>query len=72
MYRGGVLSQYVHIGYITQALLTYKVSVSELAPLTSYVRKYAPIIMYGLGLVLTRTSEPHKSAKFHGLVLFSL
>ena len=52
----------------------------------SYVHKYAPIIMYGLGLfivVLTittmftydvacRVSKPHKSAKFHGLVLFGL
>ena len=51
-------------------------------PLTSYMHKYAPIIMYGLGLfivVLTRTtrftyyvarlaSEPNMSAKFEGLV----
>ena len=45
------------------------------------MHKYAPIIMYGLGLfivVLTRTkydvarlaSEPNMSAKFEGLVLF--
>ena len=69
-------------------ILTYNVSVSQLAPLASYVHKY-PIIMYCLGLffvVLTRTtmftkfqydvahrvSEPHMSAKFHGLVLFGL
>ena len=51
-----------------------------------YVHKYAPIIMYGLGLfiqelqrlqhfqydVARRVSELHKSAKFHGLVLFIL
>ena len=40
-------------------MLTYKVSVSQLAPLASYVHKFAPIIMYGLGLfivVLTRTT----------------
>ena len=54
--------------------------------LTSYVHKYAPIIMYGLRLfnvVLTRTtrftydvarlaSEPNMCAKFEGLVLFGL
>ena len=36
-----------------------KFHVSQLAPLASYVHKFAPIIMYGLGLfivVLTRTT----------------
>ena len=50
----------------------------------SSVHKYAPIVIYGLGLfivVLTQglqcdvarlVSKPHKPGKFHGLVLFSL
>ena len=57
---------------------TYKVSVSHLAPLASYVQN-----MYCLGLfsqelhyfqydVTRRVSEPHIHAKCEGLVLFSL
>ena len=55
--EGGVVVLHVNIMYY--CILTYKVSVSQLTPLASYVHKYSPIIMYGLGLffvVLTRTT----------------
>ena len=56
--EGGVVvlqnNVYKNVDY--HFILTYKVSVSQLA---RYVHKFAPIIMYGLGLfivVLTRTT----------------
>ena len=78
---GGVVVLHKHVVLLCSLeyhfILTYDVSVSQLASLASYVHKYAPIIMYCLGLqclqydVARWVSKPHKSAKFHGLILFS-